>query len=355
MSDPVTNAEIEDVLSSIRRLVSEDTRAPAPVHSAETVVLSDRLVLTPALRVAEPEPDEIDMGEDAHPADQADEADATAEQIHDLDAEEAQPWQHDPDATLYDAAHAAQVHGDAEIDLAEEDANDAQAPLDLSAHVISDLPDEVAQTDPDAVEATHYDEAEPARDASHTGADDPQSGDVEFDIDLESQTDFDDEPDGDSDSAPDLADEFDPETDPESDPLIAAGEADLSLGAKVAALETAISQVGEDWEPDGSEAYDEAVASVETLQWEDHAAQDAEAQSAAEFFRKPALDDIAEPGDDRDVLTDDTILDEESLRELVTDIVREELQGALGERITRNVRKLVRREIHRALTAQELE
>ena len=33
----------------------------------------------------------------------------------------------------------------------------------------------------------------------------------------------------------------------------------------------------------------------------------------------------------------------------------EELQGALGERITRNVRKLVRREIQRALTAQDLE
>jgi hypothetical protein len=42
------------------------------------------------------------------------------------------------------------------------------------------------------------------------------------------------------------------------------------------------------------------------------------------------------------------------LRELVSDIVRSELQGELGERITRNVRKLVRREIHRALTSQDL-
>ena len=50
-----------------------------------------------------------------------------------------------------------------------------------------------------------------------------------------------------------------------------------------------------------------------------------------------------------------TALDEDALRDLVADIVREELQGALGERITRNVRKLVRREIHRALAAQELE
>ena len=38
-----------------------------------------------------------------------------------------------------------------------------------------------------------------------------------------------------------------------------------------------------------------------------------------------------------------------ALRELVAEIVREELQGGLGERITRNVRKLVRAEIQRAL------
>ena len=64
----------------------------------------------------------------------------------------------------------------------------------------------------------------------------------------------------------------------------------------------------------------------------------------------------AEPEDEPSILgSDEAFLDEESLRELVADIVREELQGALGERITRNVRKLVRREIHRALTAQELE
>jgi len=35
--------------------------------------------------------------------------------------------------------------------------------------------------------------------------------------------------------------------------------------------------------------------------------------------------------------------------------VRSELQGALGERITRNVRKLVRREIYRVLSSQEFE
>ncbi|MDT0683297.1 hypothetical protein RM543_11410 [Roseicyclus sp. F158] len=42
-------------------------------------------------------------------------------------------------------------------------------------------------------------------------------------------------------------------------------------------------------------------------------------------------------------------LDEAALSELVTRIVHRELQGSLGERITRNVRKLVRSEVERAL------
>ncbi|MEO0911907.1 MAG: hypothetical protein AAFY59_02815, partial [Pseudomonadota bacterium] len=37
--------------------------------------------------------------------------------------------------------------------------------------------------------------------------------------------------------------------------------------------------------------------------------------------------------------------DEATLRSMVSEIVREELQGELGERITRNVRKIVRREV----------
>jgi hypothetical protein len=50
-----------------------------------------------------------------------------------------------------------------------------------------------------------------------------------------------------------------------------------------------------------------------------------------------------------------SILDEETLRDLVSQMVREELQGELGDRITRNVRKLVRREIQRALASREFE
>ncbi|MEO9825660.1 MAG: hypothetical protein ABJF50_14690 [Paracoccaceae bacterium] len=49
------------------------------------------------------------------------------------------------------------------------------------------------------------------------------------------------------------------------------------------------------------------------------------------------------------------ILDEEEVRPLVARLIREELQGELGEQITRNVRKLVRREILRALAARDAE
>lgn len=43
------------------------------------------------------------------------------------------------------------------------------------------------------------------------------------------------------------------------------------------------------------------------------------------------------------------ILDEESIRATINAIVREELQGELGERIGRNLRKLIRRELAQML------
>lgn len=49
------------------------------------------------------------------------------------------------------------------------------------------------------------------------------------------------------------------------------------------------------------------------------------------------------------------VLDEVALHEIVRQTLRAELQGELGERITRNVRKLVRAEINRALMARDLD
>ncbi len=52
---------------------------------------------------------------------------------------------------------------------------------------------------------------------------------------------------------------------------------------------------------------------------------------------------------------DETVVDEAMLREMVAQLVRDELQGTVGERITHNVRRLIRREIARALTLQDFE
>jgi hypothetical protein len=46
--------------------------------------------------------------------------------------------------------------------------------------------------------------------------------------------------------------------------------------------------------------------------------------------------------------------DEDAMRLLVGRLIRDELRGDLGERMTRNVRKLVRREVNRAFTERDL-
>ena len=110
----------------------------------------------------------------------------------------------------------------------------------------------------------------------------------------------------------------------------------------------------DEWEPDdpGADAY--AGTEAPTMAWED-----TEVSATPTFShhaqRAEQADDIVDEPEPQIFSSDEDVLDEEALRDLVADIVRQELQGALGERITRNVRKLVRREIHRALAAQDLE
>ncbi|ARO13557.1 Glycerol-3-phosphate dehydrogenase [Ketogulonicigenium robustum] len=50
-----------------------------------------------------------------------------------------------------------------------------------------------------------------------------------------------------------------------------------------------------------------------------------------------------------------TLPDDAALRQLVAEVLRAELQGELGERITRNVRKLVHREVLRANGGRDLD
>ena len=100
MSDPVTNSEIEDVLSSIRRLVSTDDR-PAKAHASDKAVEEDKLVLTPSLRVdetADIAPSETDtQNQTASPS-----ADQSEDKVEDAASADEKPKPKEPEFELMD-------------------------------------------------------------------------------------------------------------------------------------------------------------------------------------------------------------------------------------------------------------
>lgn len=354
MSDPVTKAQIEDVLSSIRRLVSEDARQPMRNRGPEAGhqeraepenAIPDKLVLTPSLRVAEPE---------------------AADNTDDHDAYEAEAG--------FSVADQGEVADFIEITPELEE--------DQPRGEIIDIAPDIEESTGFAAEAEIADGADPMYDDNTLSEDDL---DLEFEEEIEPDLDSDRGADGSEGEAGDAA----PWTDPEATLFEAAGVSALSeslseqeneahridetLTRKVARLEKMISSQDEEWEPDGIQIDDDySGTEVEAMSWED-ATPDTD-DGAVEETRTPlralptghededhapeqAPEAAAAADDDAsDALgLQDAVMDEAALRELVADIVREELQGALGERITRNVRKLVRREIHRALSIQDLD
>ena len=346
MSDPMTNAEVEDVLSSIRRLVSEEKpveQAP-PADEVPSTATPDRLVLTPSLRVTEDEqPPETEEVEAHHP--EEDEPEVTFSHYRNGDEHRPEPEDEapePPDETWPDHPQwsavgtepasapewgAVREQDNTQVDAATFDAAD----LDMGAHP--------GQTeDPAAEEPASTDDAARADDAAEVYAEAYAADAVTEGVDAEAtETHV-----AENGAYPEhLRHEDD-----------AAARATLS--AKIAALETLVAGRRDEWEPDdpGTDAY--AGTDAPAMEWED-----ADTAPAAVFHRSPEVEaeatDDAERGESQIFSRDEDVLDEEALRDLVADIVREELQGALGERITRNVRKLVRREIHRALAAQELE
>lgn len=173
----------------------------------------------------------------------------------------------------------------------------------------------------------------------------------------------------------------------------AQGEDELaSLERTIADLEAAVAGRAEEWDPDGSEPRDTATKT------EGAEAAEAEPDKVHRLSPPPAQAEEKRPESEDDAATAESIrallagnapeaptshtgaaeaaraepagsdpatgtgtgadtadLDEDALRDLVARIVREELQGRLGERITRNVRKMVRAEIARALASRELD
>ncbi len=287
MSDPVTNVEIEDVLSSIRRLVSTEDR-PGKSGADAAASAPDKLVLTPSLRVDHHDGPQVDEPESDEPEAENNMPDQVSS---DLPAQgDDMPPADDvfaPQADKREASAADAVSGDAtEESLLHEDMTPDAADIRASA-------DLKAAPDGETGRAAIFQRAAGTND-----------------------------------------DEWEP--DESSD----AAEATIS--------ETLAADVGD--EPDALEGLEPFTPEPDIP--------DAAEQSPCVAEEEPAA--MPEPENaflsEEDIFTEDeTILDEEALRDLVAEIVRQELQGALGERITRNVRKLVRREIQRALAAQELQ
>ncbi|MBK5946705.1 hypothetical protein CCR83_09730 [Rhodobacter veldkampii DSM 11550] len=274
MSDSKANVQIEDVLSSIRRLVSQGQTVPdgsapvsalTPPRAADSDMSeADRLVLTPALRVA---------GFDSH-----------------------------------------------EVDVWPDLAQDDQFDVDLTgtgAHVQQDVTGEEAAR-------------QPVAGAQSPGVDAPLPAVIE------------------------------------ADPAVDLGAELTRLESTIAAMEAAVAVVGDAFHaaPDAADTAPVPPAPASVLPEQAAAAPQAAAMAppaGAEprrlHLRDPfesMPDDMAE-SEDLLALSDDEIFDEEALRALIADVVRQELQGMLGERITRNVRKLVRREIQRALASRDFE
>ncbi|WP_299149085.1 hypothetical protein [uncultured Tateyamaria sp.] len=309
MSDPMTNTEVEDVLASIRRLVSDDKR---PESAPTEKPVADRLVLTPSLRVMEDDP-----------VDDNAEAEVEAEQVEEVE------FASDDEDQASDQA-SQDVIAEAEDDLiADEDWAETMPKLDELEDPDRNEPDiETPHTHDEApfVHVEAEDDVWPIADGAANMPDpSPQEHADVVDVELEPEIQA---------------------TAPEAEP---ATDHAQSLSDKIAALETLIGGRDDEFEPDDPGTDDYAGTQAPAMEWED--AEEPPVHAAfAEAPKAPAKDDQAPL-----FSSEDDLLDEDALRELVSDIVREELQGALGERITRNVRKLVRREIHRALAAQELE
>ncbi|MEM8655444.1 MAG: hypothetical protein AAGF36_11930 [Pseudomonadota bacterium] len=387
MSDPMTNTEVEDVLASIRRLVSDDDR---PEKEEKRPERAGRLVLTPALRVTEdhaagdddPDADAGDISDDSedhvqdegHAAPQAD-GDNLHEDFEFKHIPIPEPVQNEDVGTPEGEAGGA---GDHPIPLETVDLD--QDTLLSVRDAFSDGQDWGHDTDSqdsselslsakiaalETLIAGQTQEYEPERpgDGANAGTEAPA-------IDW---TDTDGLPDTDA-AAEMIEEQFAETAETDMSPSVDADDFDADEGAPEgengAVTGAALTADGVDAPTDPADEPSDAEHAFEEPQQASQPADDAsitEEMSArpvapeAEWVMATAH--VATEKVERDTDHDhaqvlggeDDLLDEEALRDLVSAIVREELQGALGERITRNVRKLVRREIHRALAAQDLE
>ncbi len=331
MSEPVSATEIEDVLTSIRRLVMENENATTR-KDAET---AEKLVLTPAFRV--------DSQRDAQPRGQ----------VVELGLQ----------SRVYSTAHGlAENHPEAPVSEApmmvieDDDALEHGSLEDRIAELEAAVDTCVSEFEPDGSEAPDVPErvvyrpepalaAEPETDVAEVAfvAEPDAEAEVETQLEVEGEAAALDLDAPLTLTNPQVRDDTQPETAQAVEAEVhgaVADEAELAQDMAADPVPDSVDEAAAEAleadlvEDDLSEA-DVVDAEGAEVEWEDvhpHETGHLHFQS---------------DGEEADYL------DEEALRVMVARMVREELQGTVGERITHNVRRLVRREISRALALQD--
>ena len=290
MAEPLSSNEIEDVLSSIRRLVAQDLKPADRAKLAAVADISQKLVLSPENRV-EDRGDAPKFVTVRRPSRRA-AFPAIDEVLPGMDAAAGRA----PES----APHEAKSDWSLGAPSAAEFIAPQPAPfaLEPSARLSQAAPEEFAsdEFDPqDQADDYHADplESDDISPVAQTWAEEPEDID-QFVAD-----------------APPTVQSFEGTIEPDTD---WADEAEARVIAELA-----------------GEAVEETVI-----------------QAAHSTFRKPSFahGQSAVP---------DMMFDEQALRTLVQTVFREEMAGPMGERITRNIRKLVRAEVGRMLAAHDLE
>ena len=310
MAGPLSSEEIEDVVSSVRRLVSNEL---SPRRLSRDLG-ADRLLLTPALRVVSEisplaplvvgEKSALEPVPDPEPVEVAQTFDDAVELI---EAEwEDEIWLGKDTAPLGEVALGAE---EAEV-LARPNASDADAMTEAEAVWI-----EPQSSAPIPLQ--------PLRARAESLAARLAAGEVHRPATAEGQQALAEERIADDPQMQDIAQMPAGSTLPEDAPLDAPATADPAPEPEV------MSDLPEG--ASGDETALDAVSAPDTL---------------SQRMPTEIIDADGTPL---------AVLDEAALQEIVRQMIREELQGDLGERITRNVRKLVRAEINRALMARDLD
>ncbi len=295
MPDSITHVEMDDVLSSIRRLVSEEgSKKPAPMAKPD-----NRFILTPAHRI-EASDDQVQAAVQEPNSELAEVLSAAAAVAKSTEnSVDPAEGSHTPEFEAMEQAWKSEL---ARVAEARQDVKDelSASPKPGTATPEPSLELRIAELE----EAVGKDEGDWEPDGSEPEAGQPLKRHIFEVVDNSNSTDSAPVSDRPNDSVP----VFSHSNQPHPKPYLLSDSI-----PPVAATDT----------------------SPEPEQTEPTAA-----PKQAEFSSSRSTEMADE---------DDVFLDVEALRTMITDVVRQELRGKLGESITKNVRRMMQQEISNAV------